>query len=180
MHNIEFTAIEKSANQVDFVRKFGNQVYYGNPKIQKFCERAGLKTPKFYHRDWRYWTIWRRSPLMPYAIIRIWPSWHVPKTVSRYRLRDVGVKYIWRGIYLTSLDMSRETLEYWAWIQKATKTVQKCSVTMMTHWLNASAPSIKMKQRWLPPAQSAIQELESLFDSDMTTAKHELHKEKSD
>lgn len=27
-------------------------------------------------------------------------------------------------------------------------------------------------------AQSAIQELESLFDSDMTTAKHELHKEK--
>ena len=27
-------------------------------------------------------------------------------------------------------------------------------------------------------AQSAIQELESLFDSDMTTAKHELNKEK--
>ena len=48
MHNIEFTAIERSANRVDFVRKFGNQVYYGDPKNPEILRAAGIQKARVF------------------------------------------------------------------------------------------------------------------------------------
>ena len=97
MHNIEFTAIEKSANQVDFVRKFGNQIYYGDPKNPEILRAAGvahaklfvlavddlersLATAAFLHHNYPNLTILARAKDRQHY----------------YRLREVGVKYIWR------------------------------------------------------------------------------------
>ena len=179
MHNIEFTAIEKSANQVDFVRKFGNQVYYGNPKNPEILRAAGLENAKVFIIA--IGDIELSETVAAYAV-RNYPHLTILARAKNrehyYRLRDVGVKYIWRETYLTSLDMSRETLEILGMDPKtARKTVQ-----MFRDYDDALIERQRAiyqdEAEMIASAQSAIQELESLFDSDMTTAKHELHKEK--
>ena len=179
MHNIEFTAIEKSANQVDFVRKFGNQVYYGNPKNPEILRAAGLENAKVFIIA--IGDIELSETVAAYAV-RNYPHLTILARAKNrehyYRLRDVGVKYIWRETYLTSLDMSRETLEVLGMApQTARKTVQ-----MFRDYDDALIERQRAiyedEAEMIASAQSAIQELESLFDSDMTTAKHELHKEK--
>ena len=179
MHNIEFTAIEKSANQVDFVRKFGNQVYYGNPKNPEILRAAGLENAKVFIIA--IGDIELSETVADYAV-RNYPHLTILARAKNrehyYRLRDVGVKYIWRETYLTSLDMSRETLEILGMDPKtARKTVQ-----MFRDYDDALIERQRAiyqdEAEMIASAQSAIQELESLFDSDMTTAKNELHKEK--
>ena len=179
MHNIEFTAIEKSANQVDFVRKFGNQVYYGNPKNPEILRAAGLENAKVFIIA--IGDIELSETVADYAV-RNYPHLTILARAKNrehyYRLRDAGVKYIWRETYLSSLDMSRETLEILGMApQTARKTVQ-----MFRDYDDALIERQRAiyedEAEMIASAQSAIQELESLFDSDMTTAKHELHKEK--
>lgn len=179
MHNIEFTAIEKSANQVDFVRKFGNQVYYGNPKNPEILRAAGLENAKVFIIA--IGDIELSETVADYAV-RNYPHLTILARAKNrehyYRLRDAGVKYIWRETYLSSLDMSRETLEVLGMApQTARKTVQ-----MFRDYDDALIERQRAiyedEAEMIASAQSAIQELESLFDSDMTTAKHELHKEK--
>ena len=179
MHNIEFTAIEKSANQVDFVRKFGNQVYYGNPKNPEILRAAGLENAKVFIIAIGDIEL---SETVAAYVVRNYPHLTILARAKNrehyYRLRDVGVKYIWRETYLTSLDMSRETLEILGMApQTARKTVQ-----MFRDYDDALIERQRAiyedEAEMIASAQSAIQELESLFDSDMTTAKHELNKEK--
>nr|WP_312113978.1 monovalent cation:proton antiporter-2 (CPA2) family protein [Moraxella sp. CTOTU47915] len=179
MHNIEFTAIEKSANQVDFVRKFGNQVYYGNPKNPEILRAAGLENAKVFIIAIGDIEL---SETVAAYVVRNYPHLTILARAKNrehyYRLRDVGVKYIWRETYLTSLDMSRETLEILGMDPKtARKTVQ-----MFRDYDDALIERQRAiyedEAEMIASAQSAIQELESLFDSDMTTAKHELHKDK--
>ena len=179
MHNIEFTAIEKSANQVDFVRKFGNQVYYGNPKNPEILRAAGLENAKVFIIAIGDIEL---SETVAAYVVRNYPHLTILARAKNrehyYRLRDAGVKYIWRETYLSSLDMSRETLEVLGMApQTARKTVQ-----MFRDYDDALIERQRAiyedEAEMIASAQSAIQELESLFDSDMTTAKHELHKEK--
>ena len=179
MHNIEFTAIEKSANQVDFVRKFGNQVYYGNPKNPEILRAAGLENAKVFIIA--IGDIELSETVAAYAV-RNYPHLTILARAKNrehyYRLRDVGVKYIWRETYLSSLDMSRETLEV---LGMEPKTARK-TVQMFRDYDDALIERQRAiyedEAEMIASAQSAIQELESLFDSDMTTAKHELNKEK--
>ncbi|RVU81693.1 glutathione-regulated potassium-efflux system protein KefB [Leucothrix sargassi] len=179
MHNIEFTAIEKSANQVDFVRKFGNQVYYGNPKNPEILRAAGLENAKVFIIA--IGDIELSETVAAYAV-RNYPHLTILARAKNrehyYRLRDVGVKYIWRETYLSSLDMSRETLEI---LGMEPKTARK-TVQMFRDYDDALIERQRAiyedEAEMIASAQSAIQELESLFDSDMTTAKNELHKEK--
>lgn len=179
MHNIEFTAIEKSANQVDFVRKFGNQVYYGNPKNPEILRAAGLENAKVFIIA--IGDIELSETVADYAV-RNYPHLTILARAKNrehyYRLRDAGVKYIWRETYLSSLDMSRETLEV---LGMEPKTARK-TVQMFRDYDDALIERQRAiyedEAEMIASAQSAIQELESLFDSDMTTAKNELHKEK--
>ena len=179
MHNIEFTAIEKSANQVDFVRKFGNQVYYGNPKNPEILRAAGLENAKVFIIA--IGDIELSETVADYAV-RNYPHLTILARAKNrehyYRLRDAGVKYIWRETYLSSLDMSRETLEV---LGMEPKTARK-TVQMFRDYDDALIERQRAiyedEAEMIASAQSAIQELESLFDSDMTTAKNELQKEK--
>ena len=179
MHNIEFTAIEKSANQVDFVRKFGNQVYYGNPQNPEILRAAGLQRAKVFIIA--IGDIELSATVADY-VVRNYPHLTILARAKNrehyYRLRDAGVKYIWRETYLSSLDMSRETLEV---LGMEPKTARK-TVQMFRDYDDALIERQRAiyedEAEMIASAQSAIQELESLFDSDMTTAKHELNKEK--
>ena len=174
MHNIEFTAIEKSARRVDFVRKFGNQVYYGDPKNPEILRATGVANAKLFviaigDPELSINTANYLSKNYPHLTI-------LARAVDRqhyYRLREVGVKYIWRETYLSALDMSRESLE----ILGISPEQARKSVTMFRDYddtlLERQQAIYDDEAKLIESAQSALRELESLFDSDMSEAKKE-------
>lgn len=111
MHRIGFTALEADARQVDFVRRFGNKVYYGNPANIELLRSAGVgkarifvlamddvqdsvKTAEALHRHFPHLAIYARARDRAHA----------------YRLMDLGVKVINRETYLSSLDLAEKVL----------------------------------------------------------------------
>ncbi|MGP5345117.1 monovalent cation:proton antiporter-2 (CPA2) family protein [Psychrobacter celer] len=172
MHNIEFTAIERSANRVDFVRKFGNQVYYGDPKNPEILRAAGIKKARVFilaiddlDRSITTAQYLRKNYPDMIVLARARDRQHY------YRLREVGVRHIWRETYLSSLDMSRESLQLLGISpEKARETVQTFR-DYDDDLIERQQAIYGDEASLIESAQSAMAELESLFDEDIDKAR---------
>ncbi|MBL8658332.1 MAG: cation:proton antiporter [Rhodospirillales bacterium] len=109
---IPFTALEISPDQVDFVRRFGNEVFYGDAsridllRAAKADQAAALvlaiDEPDASVRTAE--TVRENFPKLPiYARAR--------NRNHAYRLMDAGVKVVWRETFLSSIDMARAVLQ---------------------------------------------------------------------
>jgi glutathione-regulated potassium-efflux system protein KefB len=110
-HKIGFTALEGDARQVDFVRRFGNNVYYGNPSNLDLLRAAHIDKAKVFilaiddvndsiktaNQVRHYY------PNLP-ILARARDRRHA------YMLMDLGVNVIFRETFLSSLDLARQTL----------------------------------------------------------------------
>lgn len=172
MHNIEFTAIERSANRVDFVRKFGNQVYYGDPKNPEILRAAGISHAKLFILAVD--DLERSINTAEYMVHNYPNVVLLARARDRqhyYRLREVGVRHIWRETYLSSLDMSRESLQLLGVSpEKARETIQTFR-DYDDELIERQQAIYDDEASLIESAQSAIAELESLFDEDHGEAK---------
>ena len=172
MHNIEFTAIERSANRVDFVRKFGNQVYYGDPKNPEILRAAGIGKARLFiiavddlERSITTAQFLRHNYPNLVILARARDRQHY------YRLREAGVRHIWRETYLSALDMSRESLQLLGVApEKARETIQTFR-DYDDDLIERQQAIYDDEARMIESAQSAIAELESLFDEDLGKAR---------
>lgn len=111
MHHVGFTALEADVRQVDFVRRFGNKVFYGNPANIDLLRSAGVgkakvfvlamddvrdsvKTAEAMHRHFPHVAVYARARDRAHA----------------YQLMDLGVHVINRETYLSSLDLAQKIL----------------------------------------------------------------------
>ncbi len=172
MHNIEFTAIDKNINQVDFVRKFGNAVYYGDPKNPEILRAAGIanarllvlsmdevedctKVAKYIKRTYPHIKILARAR----------DRQHV------YRLREAGVEHVWRETYLSALGISYEALISLGIDSKNAFNGIELFREHDETLLRRQQTIYKDEQQLIESSRAAMVELESLFDSDMRTAR---------
>ena len=108
---IPFTALDSSAAHVDFVRKFGAEIYYGDASRLELLRAAKAEAAK----------------VMVLAIDDIEASIRTAETVVKhfphlkifararnrqhaYRLMDLGITTLRRETFLSSLDLAREVL----------------------------------------------------------------------
>jgi len=164
---IGFTALEASPSQVDFVKKFGNKVYYGDASRLDLLRAAGAD----------------RAAAFVLAIDDVDASLRAAATVRKhfpnlkilararnrnhaYKLMELGVEVIRRETLLSSLDMARvllETLGLPAF--EAEKTVQ----TFQKHDEQRLLAHFDMRDdedRMAELAQEWAKELEELFEQD--------------
>ena len=109
---IGFTALESDAAQVDFVRRFGNRVFYGDASRLDLLRAARAD----------------RAVLFVLAIEDVEQSTKTARTVVQhfpnltilararnrrhaYALMDLGIRYIVRDTFYSSLELSRTLLE---------------------------------------------------------------------
>ena len=111
MCGVPFTALEVSYQQVDFVRRFGSKVYYGDASRLELLEAAKTGEAKLFVLAIDD----VEASVKTAAVVRK----HFPQVpilararnrVHLFRLRDLGVKLIWRETFPTSLDMARHAL----------------------------------------------------------------------
>jgi monovalent cation:proton antiporter-2 (CPA2) family protein len=111
MCGIPFTAIEASYQQVDFVRRFGSKVYYGDASRLELLQAAKTGEARLFvlaiddvEASVRTAQVVRRHfPQVP-IIAR------ARNRVHLFRLRDLGVRTAYRETFPASLDMARHAL----------------------------------------------------------------------
>lgn len=111
MCGVAFTALEANYEQVDFVRRFGSKVYYGDASRLELLEAAKTGAARLF-----VLAIDDVEASVKTAAVMRKHFPHVPilararNRVHVFRLRDLGVKLIWRETFPASLDMARHAL----------------------------------------------------------------------
>lgn len=110
--HIPFTALENSAEQVDFSRRFGSKIYYGDParpellraaqadKAEVFVlatddPDANLRTARVVKRLFPHLKIYARARNRQHA----------------FKLMDMGIDSVTRETFLGAIDMGRQIME---------------------------------------------------------------------
>ena len=113
MAGVPFTAIELDYQQVDFVRRFGNKVYYGDASRLELLESARARDAKLFVLAIDD----VEASLKTAAVVRK----HFPdlpilararNRVHLYRLRDLDIDRIERETFESSLQTARQALEF--------------------------------------------------------------------
>ena len=110
--NIAFTALESSVEQVDFSRRFGTSIYFGDPSRPELLRAAGVDKAEVFvlatddpETNIRTARIVRRT----YPHLKI-----VARARNRqhaFRLMDMNIEHVVRETLYSSLEMSRLVLE---------------------------------------------------------------------
>lgn len=178
MHRIGFTALESDPRQVDFVRRFGNKVFYGNPANIDLLRSAGvgkarifvlamddvqdsLKCADALHRHFPRLTIYARAHDRAHA----------------YQLMDLGVHVINRETYLSSLDLARKVLVALGTApERAERNIQRFrdydeELMKRQHAIHQDEAKL------IESVKQSLRELEELLESDALEADEEAQEE---
>jgi monovalent cation:proton antiporter-2 (CPA2) family protein len=168
MRHISFTALESSVAQVDFVRRFGNKVYYGDPSRLELLQAAGagraeifvlamddieasVRTAELIQKHFPNLKVFARARNRQHAI----------------RLMDLGVRYFMRETYFSSLDMAQNTLEALGLSRaEALESIRRFDAHDRK-LLEQQRLAGDDEQKLIQSSQQAAKELEGLFEEDV-------------
>jgi glutathione-regulated potassium-efflux system ancillary protein KefC/glutathione-regulated potassium-efflux system protein KefB len=166
---IRFTALEVSQAQVDFVRRFGNKLYYGDATRLEMLRAAGAA----------------RAQLLVVAIDDVEASVRTAELARRhfphlrilararnrqhaFRLMDAGVTEVWRETFGTSLEMAEATLVALG-TKRDTAAAQVRRFRAHDEATLQQQASVKEdEQKVIASAQASARQLEALFEADRT------------
>ena len=168
MRHISFTALESSVAQVDFVRRFGNKVYYGDPSRLELLQAAGaaraevfvlaiddidasVRTAELVQKHFPHLKIFARARNRQHAL----------------RLMKLGVRYLMRETYFSSLDMAQHTLEGLGLSRsEAQESIRRFDAHDLK-MLQQQGEAGDDEQKLIQTSQQAARELEGLFEADV-------------
>ncbi len=111
MRGIAFTALEISQPQVDFVRKFGSKIYYGDASRLELLRAAKVENTKLFvlainniETSVKIASVLRKH----FPRVRIYAR--ARNRFHCHKLMDLNVELLYRDTYLSSLAMGREVL----------------------------------------------------------------------
>ncbi len=164
---IRFTALEVSQAQVDFVRRFGNKLYYGDASRLDMLRSAGAG----------------RAQLLVLAIDDVEASVRTAEIARRhfpnlrvlararnrqhaFRLMDAGVTEIWRETFASSLEVAEAALVALGTSRDAAASQVRRFRAHDEQTLAAQASVGDDETKLIATARASAQQLESLFEAD--------------
>src|SRR6185437_11232134 len=110
--HITFTALDSNQTHVDFVRKFGNKVYYGDASRLDLLRAAGAENASVFVLaiDDVEASI-RAAKLLREQFPRMKIFARARNRQHAFALKDIGVRYIIRETLVSSLEMAAAVLE---------------------------------------------------------------------
>jgi len=112
MSGIPFTALEISYEQVDFVRKYGGKIFYGDASRLELLKAAGAKRARLFvlaiddvkASVETARVVRQHFPALPIVA-------RARNRVHYFRLRDLGVEVIHREVFAASLETTTDALK---------------------------------------------------------------------
>lgn len=175
MRHIPFTALESSVAQVDFVRRFGNKVYYGDPSRLDLLQAAGaaraeifvlamddidasVRTAELIKKHFPHLKVLARARNRQHAI----------------KLMDLGVRYFVRETYHSSLELAQNTLEALGLTRADAEESIKRFDIHDRKLLDQQRLAGEDEQKLIQTAQQSARELEGLFEEDFRRSEPQL------
>jgi glutathione-regulated potassium-efflux system ancillary protein KefC/glutathione-regulated potassium-efflux system protein KefB len=175
MANIHFTALDASYAQVDFVRRFGARIYYGDASRLELLHaakaadarlfvlaiddvEASLKTAAMVRRHFPNLEILARAR----------------NRVHHFRLRDLGVTSIYREVFPASLDVARDALLRLGFAPSAAEHAVGLFKQHDLEQLDAQYAVHHDEAQLVQTSQQAAIQLHELFEADAARDRAEL------
>jgi glutathione-regulated potassium-efflux system ancillary protein KefC/glutathione-regulated potassium-efflux system protein KefB len=169
---IRFTALEASQAQVDFVRRFGNRLYYGDASRLDLLRAAGAESAKLLviavddvEASVRIAELARRHFPALRVLARARNRQHA------FRLLDAGVSEIWRETLASSLELAETALVALGTPREDAARQVRRFRTHDEETLRAQAAVKDDEEKLIATAQASARQLESLFEADATSAR---------
>lgn len=171
LKKIGYTVLEKDSAQVDFVRRFGNTVYYGDAARLDVLRAAqaghaevfvlAIANPETSLRIAR--TVRQHFPqLRIFAVART--------RQHALRLMDLGIRDILRRSYFSSLEMSRGLLQALGETPQAAERAVTLFRAADEQTLQRQQALLHDEQALVQSARDSARELEQLFEADREQA----------
>jgi monovalent cation:proton antiporter-2 (CPA2) family protein len=171
LKKIGYTVLEKDSAQVDFVRRFGNQVYYGDATRLDVLRAAQTGQAEIF-------VLAIADPEISLRIAETLRQ-HFPQlrifAVARtrqhaLRLMDLGIRDILRRGYFSSLEMSRGLLEALGEPPEAAQRAVELFRAADQQTLQRQQALLHDEQALVQSARDSARELEQLFEADREQA----------
>jgi glutathione-regulated potassium-efflux system ancillary protein KefC/glutathione-regulated potassium-efflux system protein KefB len=168
---ITFTALEKNPQQIDFVRKFGNQVYYGDATRLDLLMAAGLGNAKLF-----VLTVGNieaslqiaASVRSHYPNLPIYARAH--NRAHAYGLMDLGVKMLVRETLHSSMELSRSVLRELGFSHHESDRTVAAFYEFDEKLLRQQHTIYRDEQKLIEATKQAGEELQALFEAESTAA----------
>jgi voltage-gated potassium channel Kch len=162
-----FTALDNSQTHVDFVRRFGNEVYYGDASRLDLLRAAGAQTARVLvlaiddiDASVRTATVVREQ----FPHLRIFAR--ARSRQHAFSLMDAGVTEVIRETYASSLEMAGAVLEALGESATTSREVLRRFRQHDEQTLRAQYQVKEDEEKFLATTRAAAQQLESLFEAD--------------
>ena len=175
MQHFTFTAIDNNLQKIDFVRRYGGTLYYGDVTLPDLLRSAGIEHAKVFVLaidDVEDSINVARHIRLNYPNLAL-----LVRARDRYHthlLRDLGVKHIWRETYLTSLGISYRALCELG----INKSDAYDSIELFRNYdeelLSRQQRIYTDEQKVFESYKNFLSELEHLFESDAQVSTQEL------
>ena len=164
---IPFTALDSNQTHVDFVRRFGNEVYYGDASRLDLLRAAGAETAKIFVLaiDDVDASI-RTAELVREQFPKLKIYARARNRQHAFSLMDLGVTNIMRETYLSSLDLATSVLQGLGESQVAARNIVKKFRQHDEATLQAQYAVKEDENKFQATSREAAQQLEKLFETD--------------
>ena len=167
LRRIPFTALDSNQTHVDFVRRFGNKIYYGDASRLDLLRAAGAETANIFVLaiDDVDASI-RTAQLVRAQFPKLKIFARARNRQHAFALMDLGVKHIIRETYLSSIGLAGSVLEA---LGETTASARDVMRKFRQHDETTLAAQYAVKDdesKFLATSVEAAQQLEKLFDAD--------------
>ena len=166
-----FTALDNSQTHVDFIRRFGNQVYYGDASRLDLLRAAGAQSARVLvlaiddvDASVRTATVVREQ----FPHLRIFAR--ARSRQHAFALMDAGVTEIIRETYASSLEMAGAVLEALGETAGSAREAVRRFRQHDQQTLQAQYQVKEDEEKFLATTRAAAQQLETLFEADQASA----------
>ena len=165
---IKFTALESNQTHVDFVRKFGNRVYYGDATRLDLLRAAGAEDAAIFilaidDVD----ASLRTAELVREQFPRLKIFARARNRQHAFALKDIGVRYIIRETYVSSLEMATTVLESLGDSSASAKALVRKFRQHDEATFDAQYAVKDDETKFIATTSAAAAQLEKLFEADV-------------
>jgi glutathione-regulated potassium-efflux system ancillary protein KefC/glutathione-regulated potassium-efflux system protein KefB len=164
---IRFTALEVSQAQVDFVRRFGNRLYYGDASRLEVLRAAGAEQARVLviavddvEASLRIAELARRHFPKLRVLARARNRQH------HFRLMEAGVTDIWRELLASSLELAESTLVALGTPRETAAAQVRQFRAHDEETLREQAAVRDDEEKMIATARASARQLEQLFEAD--------------
>jgi len=171
---IAFTALDSNQTHVDFVRRFGNKVYYGDASRLDLLRAAGAETASvFVLAIDDVEASLRTAELVREQFPRLKLLARARNRQHTFALKDLGVRYIIRETLGSSLEMAATVLETLGENATSARAAVRRFRQHDEATLEAQYAVKSDETKFLAASREAAQQLEKLFEADEVKAESE-------